>query len=81
MTSPSQHTARPLPVETRLRVQHLLDEGDQRFFAAHPGETMRRRMYFLGEKVEGNAEPARHVTVTRRADGTLTRRFTDRGDA
>lgn len=69
----------PLPHNSRTRLQYLLDQGDQRFFADHPGETERRRYYFRGERVDDRGEPSRYVLVTREADGRLTRRFQQGG--
>jgi len=64
----------PLPRNTRTRMQNLLDEGDQRFFADHPGET-RRRFYFLHERMDDHGKATRYIRVFRQADGTLVRHF------
>lgn len=69
------HTARSLPRDTRTRMQGLLDEGDALFFVGHPGETERTRFYFRGERIDDTGEATRYIVVTRRPDGTLTRRF------
>lgn len=68
-----------LPRNTRTRLQHLLDEGDERFFATHPSETERRRFYFCGERVLGGGNTSRYVVASRDADGGLQRRFEQEG--
>lgn len=64
-----------LPVNTRTRLQYLLDQGDPLFFANNPHERARRRMYFLGERIDGPGEPTRYVIVSGAVDGGLVRRF------
>jgi len=82
MTAPTTHTSRSLPRDTQTRLQYLLDQGDQRFFADHPRETERRRLYFRGERVDDRGESTRYIRVFRQPDGSLVRRFLpDGGDA
>lgn len=71
--------SRQLPQNTTTRMQYLLDEGDERFFATHPNEVERRRLYFLGERVDDHRTPSRYVCVTRDPDGRLLRRFEPEG--
>ncbi len=68
-------SSRPLPRNTRTRLQSLLDEGDCLFFLNHPSETTRRRFYFRGEHVDELGEPTRYILVERDGDGRLLRRF------
>jgi len=76
------HASRQLPQNTRTRLQYLLNEGDNLFFDRNPGERERRRPYFLGEAITGEAKPTRRVVVSRDPDGRLVRRFlTDGGTA
>jgi len=70
--------SRPLPRNTRARVQHLLDEADTAWFERYPGEQYRIRMHFRGERLEGDAENSRHVRVEREG-ARLVRRFTREG--
>lgn len=67
--------SRQLPQNTRTRLQHLLDEGDENHFARHPDEQYRIRFYFQGEHMDDRGEPTRYLIVTRQPDGTLTRRW------
>lgn len=69
------HASRLLPSDTRTRMQTLLNEGDHAFFDRKPSETERRRLYFKGEAITGEAKPSRYVIVKRQEDGTLVRRF------
>lgn len=55
-------------------MQKLLDEGDQRFFADHPGET-RRRFYFLHERMDDHGKATRYILVECDGDSRLLRRF------
>lgn len=66
-------TTFPIAQETKL--QGLLDEGDERFFATHPSAVERRRFYFRGERVDDHRTPSRYVIVSRDANGCLVRRF------
>ncbi len=75
MNTPTAAPSRPLPRNTRLRTQVLLDEADAHWFQIHPDEHLRIRFYFLGEKIDGGGEPSRYVIVTRDASGRLVRRF------
>jgi len=68
-----------LPVNTRTKMQSLLNEGDERFFAEHPDEHARTRFFFRGEKIDGAGHASRYVRVTRDADGRLVRRFEQEG--
>ncbi len=73
MSMPTLHAI--LPHDARLRTQVLLDEADTYWFARHPDEPSRIRMYFRGERVDDHRTPTRHVVVSRDANGRLTRRF------
>jgi len=79
MTAPTTHILRSLPRDTQTRLQYLLDQGDQRFFADHPRETERRRLYFKGERVDDHGDPTRYIRVFRQADGSVLRRFEQEG--
>ncbi len=82
MTTPTIRASRPLPRHTQTRLQCLLDQGDQRFFADHPTETERVRLYFKAEAITGGGEPSRYITVRIAIDGGLVRRFQPQeGDA
>ncbi len=70
------------PIAQGTKLQGLLDEGDERFFATHPSEAERRRFYFRGEQILGGGEPGRYIIVSRDDTGRLVRRFvSDGGDA
>ncbi len=71
--------ARLLPSDTRTRLQYLLNEGDNLFFDRNPSERERRRPYFKGETITGEAKPTRRVVVSRNPDGRLLRRFEAEG--
>jgi len=79
MTTRTIHTTNQLPQNTRTRLQYLLNEGDNLFFDRNPSERERRRPYFLGEAITGEAKPTRYVIVSRDADGRLERRFEQEG--
>ncbi len=79
MNTPTLHSARSLPRNTRTRMQHLLDEGDTLFFANNPAQTERRRFYFKDERIDDHGEPTRYVTVSRDDSGRLIRRFEQEG--
>ncbi len=78
MTVPTTHSPRPLPSETRRRMQHLLNEGDSTFFARHPDQHYRIRMHFRGETIDDSGEATRYIVVTQEA-GRLVRRFAGAG--
>lgn len=69
------------PIAQGTKLQALLDEGDQRFFANNPDQTERRRFYFRGEQVLGGGKTSRYIIVSRDADGRLVRRFLADGGA
>lgn len=73
----------PLPVNTtRTRMQTLLNEGDERFFADHPGEQHRIGFHFRGEHMDERGEPTRYIVVSRDDANRLVRRFrADGGEA
>ncbi len=64
-----------LPVNSRTRLQYLLDEGDALFFARNPDEHQRIRFHFKGEQIDGAGEASRYVRVTRDVAGRLVRQF------
>jgi len=67
------------PIAQGTKLQGLLDEGDEHFFATHPSAVERRRFYFRGERVDDHRTPSRYVIVSLDADGRLERRFEQEG--
>ncbi len=79
MNMPTIRASRPLPHDTRERMQTLLNEADTHWFLLHPGEQHRERLYFRGERVDDHGQPTRYIIVSRDPDGRLLRRFEQNG--